>query len=65
MREQLDLVAAVQHTCDCTYTREGGSLTMTCSAHTMLAQDQRALDGTLWSRRIVKRLLIEEGIFAR
>jgi hypothetical protein len=28
----------------------------------MLANDQRALDGLLWNRHLVDRLLTEEGI---
>jgi len=30
----------------------------------MLANDQRALDGLLWNRRLANRLLAEEGISA-
>jgi hypothetical protein len=31
-----------------------------CASHRMLADDQRALDGLLFGRRIVERLLWEE-----
>jgi len=61
LREQLDLIAAVQHNCACSFDGVSGSLT-TCTAHNMLARDQRALDGLLWSRRVVQQLLFEEGV---
>ena len=61
LREQLDLMAAVQHNCECTYDSMATRLS-TCSAHTMLTRDQRALDGLLWNRHLVERLRTEEGI---
>jgi hypothetical protein len=61
IKEELDLLAAIQHNCACIYDGMDGWLSA-CSAHNMLAGDQRALDGLLWNRRIVKRLLTEEGI---
>jgi hypothetical protein len=36
----------------------------TCAAHTMLAHDQRAVDGLLFMRRIAERLLAEEFDFS-
>ena len=59
--EQLELMAAVQHNCECSFDRIDARLTA-CSAHTMLARDQRALNGLLWNRHLVQRLLTEEGI---
>jgi hypothetical protein len=59
--EHLELIAAVQHNCDCSYDGPDGWLSA-CSGHLMLARDQRALDGLLWYRRLVTRLLAEEGI---
>jgi hypothetical protein len=56
-------MAAVQHNCECSFDRMDGCLNA-CSGHTMLARDQRALDGLLWNRHLVKRLLAEEGISA-
>jgi hypothetical protein len=61
LHEQLDLMAAVQHNCECTFDDTGKPLS-TCSGHTMLTQDQRALDGLLWNRHLVERLRTEEGI---
>ena len=61
LREQLDLLAAIQHNCDCVYERMGARVS-TCSAHAMLVHDQRALDGLLWHRRLLERLLAEEGL---
>jgi hypothetical protein len=61
IREQLDLMAAVQHNCDCSYDPLDGWLSG-CAGHMMLARDQRALDGLLWNRRVFKQLLTEEGI---
>jgi hypothetical protein len=63
LTEQLDLMAAVQHNCDCSYDVTDGCRTA-CSGHTMLTRDQRALDGLLWNRYLAKRLLTEEGISA-
>jgi len=59
--EQLDLMAAVQHNCECRYDAMGQSQTA-CASHVMLASDQRALNGLLRNRRLAQRLLIEEGI---
>ena len=59
--EQLDLMAAVQHNCECRYDTIGQART-DCASHVMLAGDQRALNGLLWNRRVAQRLLIEEGI---
>ena len=59
--EQLDLMAAVQHNCECTFDGMLRRFT-TCSSHAMLSRDQRALDGLLWHRRLVERLRTEEGI---
>jgi hypothetical protein len=61
IREQLDLMAAVQHNCDWGYDALDGWV-IGCAGHMMLARDQRALDGLLWNRRLFKQLLTEEGI---
>jgi hypothetical protein len=63
LREQLDLIAAVQHNCGCDRADSLRPLA-TCSAHTMLARDQRALNGLLWTRHLAKLLLVEEGVSA-
>jgi hypothetical protein len=62
--EQLDLIAAVQHNCECRYDTMGQSRTA-CVSHVMLASDQRALNGLLWNRCLAQRLLIGEGIAPR
>jgi hypothetical protein len=59
--EQLDLMAAVQHNCQCRYDTMA-QLRAACASHVMLASDQRALNGLLWSRRLAQRLLFEEGV---
>jgi hypothetical protein len=61
--EQLDLLAAVQHNCDCRYHALPQSITA-CASHIMLAEDQRALNGLLWNRHLAQRLLLEEGVAA-
>jgi hypothetical protein len=61
--EQLDLMAAVQHNCECSFGDAARCLGA-CSAHAMLVRDQRALDGLLWTRHLVKRLLMEKGVSA-
>jgi len=57
------LIAAVQHNCECDLDGTEGSR-IACSGHAMLATDQRALDGLLWNRHLVNRLLREEGLGA-
>jgi hypothetical protein len=63
LRERLDLIAAVQHNCECSYAATDGSH-IVCSVHVMFANDQRALDGLLWNRHLVDRLRSEEGVAA-
>ena len=59
--EQLDLIAALQHNCECTFDAAGGPQAI-CAVHLMYANDQRALDGLLWNRHLVERLRSEEGV---
>ena len=61
LREQLDLIAAVQHYCACQYDGSARCIAP-CAGHAMLAHDQRALDGLLWSRHLRTRRLREEGV---
>ena len=60
LSEQLDLIAAVQHNCGCSFDGTTSSLSA-CSSHTMF-REQRALDGLLWIRHLVTRLRAEEGV---
>ena len=62
LSEQLDLVAAVQHNCGCSFDGTTASLSA-CSSHAIL-HEQRALDGMLWIRHLAARLRAEEGITA-
>jgi hypothetical protein len=57
--ESLDLAAAINRNCTCQYGLDG-ERTMTCAPHHMLIDDQRALDGLLFFRRIAERLKLEE-----
>ena len=59
--EQLELVAAVERNCECTFDKMGMRVAA-CAAHVMLRRDQRALNGLLWTRRLVKQRLAEEGV---
>jgi hypothetical protein len=59
--EQLELAAAVHHNCECRYDAAGARIG-TCSAHAMLAGDQRALNGLLWNRRARQWLIQQEGV---
>ena len=61
-QESFDLVNAVARNCDCQFGMMGVRLT-TCAPHRMLMEDQRALNGLLFVRRISERLRHEE--FAR
>jgi hypothetical protein len=55
------LVDAVSRNCDCEF---GWGTRRMCAAHRMLAEDQRALDGLLFARRLAERLRREEGMAA-
>jgi len=55
----LTLVRAVEHNCECVRGRAYEVLTM-CSAHKMLAVDQRALDGLLFACALAHQLRAEE-----
>ena len=57
--ESLDLVNAVSRNCGCEFGLMGVRLT-TCKPHLMLVEDQRALNGLLFARRIADRLRREE-----
>lgn len=57
--ESLDLVNAVTHNCACDFSLVGVRLSL-CEAHRMLIEDQRALDGLLFARRMAGRLRAEE-----
>src|SRR5438270_11196503 len=52
-----DLVDAVRRNCSCEY---GLGVRSCCSAHRMIAEDQRALDGLVFARRMSDRLRREE-----
>jgi hypothetical protein len=60
-QESLELLHAVRQHCTCEV--EQGRIVTTCAAHTMVARDQRAVDGLLFMRRMVERLLAEEFDF--
>jgi hypothetical protein len=56
--ESQALVDAVEHNCTCEFWMD---VRLTCCpAHRMLVEDQRALDGLLFARRIADRLRQEE-----
>jgi hypothetical protein len=59
--EAVDLLTAVEHNCACNKVLEG-HIQATCAPHRMLAEDQRALNGLLFARRIVRRLSEEERL---
>ncbi len=56
--EALALLHALQAHCSCSVVQ--GRITTPCASHTMLAHDQRAIDGLLFMRRMAARLLAEE-----
>jgi hypothetical protein len=58
-QEAADLTSAIARNCACTDAPTGGRM-VTCAPHTMMLQDQRALNGLLFFRRIVERLRREE-----
>jgi hypothetical protein len=56
--EALALLHTLRRNCQCRVAR--GRTVAACAPHTMLAHDQRAVDGLLFMRRMAARLLIEE-----
>ena len=56
--ESRQLQQAVSRHCACMAVR--GQAAARCAAHEMLTDDQRALDGLLFARHIVRRLVREE-----
>jgi hypothetical protein len=58
-QESFDLVNAIAHNCTCEFGLLGVRLA-TCAPHRMLTEDQRALNGLLFARRLQERLSHEE-----
>jgi hypothetical protein len=58
-QESFDLVNAIARNCTCEFGLMGVRL-VTCAPHRMLTDDQRALNGLLFARRMAERLLGEE-----
>lgn len=58
-QESFDLVNAIARNCTCEFGASGARL-VTCAAHRMLVEDQRALNGLLFVRRMAERLNREE-----
>ncbi len=56
--EALALLHALRAHCECRV--DAGRTVAPCAAHTMIAFDQRAIDGLVFMRRIAPRLLAEE-----
>jgi hypothetical protein len=58
-QESFDLVNAIARNCTCEFGLMGVRLA-TCAPHRMLTEDQRALNGLLFARRMADRLRREE-----
>jgi hypothetical protein len=58
-QESFDLVNAIARNCTCEFGLMGVRLA-TCAPHRMLTDDQRALNGLLFARRMQERLKREE-----
>jgi hypothetical protein len=56
--EALALLHALRTHCECRV--DDGRTVGPCASHSMLARDQRAVDGLLFMRRMAGRLLAEE-----
>jgi len=63
-QESFDLVNAIARNCTCEFGLMGVRLA-TCAPHRMLTEDQRALNGLLFARRMAERLQREEFSRAR
>ena len=57
--ETFELLQALSRNCSCVVTAEGVRLS-TCAPHQMLVNEQRAIDGLLFARRIRQQLESEE-----
>lgn len=57
--EGSDLLSAIERNCACEFSLAGTRLSA-CAPHRMLVEDQRALDGLVFGRRIAQRLMTEE-----
>jgi hypothetical protein len=58
-QESFDLVNAIARNCTCEFGLMGVRIA-TCAPHRMLTEDQRALNGLLFARRMQDRLRREE-----
>lgn len=58
-QDSFDLVNAIARNCTCEFGLMGVRLA-TCAPHRMLTEDQRALNGLLFARRMAERLRREE-----
>ena len=58
-QESSDLLNAIARNCTCEFGLMGVRLS-TCGPHRMVREDQRALDGLLFVRRMAERLRHEE-----
>ena len=63
-QESFDLVNAIARNCTCEFGLMGVRLA-TCAPHRMLTEDQRALNGLLFARRMAERLTREEFASAK
>jgi hypothetical protein len=63
-QESFDLVNAIARNCTCEFGLMGVRIA-TCAPHRMLTEDQRALNGLLFARRMADRLRREEFSRAR
>ena len=59
--ESDDLVNAIVRNCACLYGQRAERL-RTCGPHQMLAEDQRALDGLVFIRRMAEQLRHNEYV---
>jgi hypothetical protein len=57
--ESFALISAIARNCTCQFGLMGARLNV-CSPHQMLTDDQRALNGLLFARHNLSRLLLEE-----
>jgi hypothetical protein len=56
--QQAELLIALRHNCTCRFEQQ--ARVGVCSAHRLLVEEQRVLDGLAFARSIVQRLRAEE-----
>jgi hypothetical protein len=58
--EAFSLMTALEHNCQCEFSKADGMRTKTCGAHAMLTEDRRVLRHLVFVRRMAARFQRKE-----